>query len=339
MKGGGGETREEGGETTGSQERGLGTSVPSDAVQHSTHRSSSLSSTHPSTIPNPSSAIPLLPSSSRLSIFLLGATNCTEFHDARSTLECWGTVHAFAKIDAAATALAEGDVVPDVIVIAQAFPGQFSHQVIDRLRRLAPLARVVGLMGSWCEGEMRTGAPWPGVVRTYWHQWAARCGRELCRMANGQCCSWTLPPTASEEERLLADMNPFGLPPQRGLVLICAKSREMAQWLSAACRSRGFATVWQHGPSVAHMEGAVAAIFDSADLNAEEHDDLRRLTERLHPAPVVVLLAFPRCEDRRRALSAGAAVVVSKPLVVEDLFWELERAMSAAWSAGPQRRA
>ena len=50
---------------------------------------------------------------------------------------------------------------PDVIVVAQAFPGQFSHQAIDRLRRLAPLARMVGLMGSWCEGEMRTGSPWP----------------------------------------------------------------------------------------------------------------------------------------------------------------------------------
>jgi CheY-like chemotaxis protein len=218
-----------------------------------------------------------------------------------------------------------------VIVVAQALPGQFSHQAIDRLRRLAPLARVVGLMGSWCEGEMRTGAPWPGVVRTYWHQWAARCGRQFCRMAHGECCSWSLPPTATEEERLLADMNllPKGARTERcrGLVVISAKSHEMAQWLSAACRSRGFATVWQRGPSAAQVQGAVAAIFDSAGLDPDEYDDLGRLTSTLRPSPVVALLAFPRPEDRRRALSAGASAVVSKPLAVDNLFWELEQAV------------
>ena len=156
---------------------------------------------------------------------------------------------------------------PDVIVVAQAFPGQFSHQAIDRLRRLAPLARVVGLMGSWCEGEMRTGLPWPGAVRTYWHQWAARCDRELRRLAEGECCSWTLPPTATEEERLLADAEcgrahsptvggQSNCHPSAALVLIRARSHEMAEWLSAACRSRGFATVWQRTATAARVEGA-----------------------------------------------------------------------------------
>ena len=69
-------------------------------------------------------------------------------------------------VEAAAAVLAEDDAAVDVIVVAQARPGEFSHAQIERLRQAAPLARIVGLLGSWCEGEMRSGRPWPAAVRT-----------------------------------------------------------------------------------------------------------------------------------------------------------------------------
>ena len=259
-----------------------------------------------------------------LSILLLGQTNRTEFEEARIALNALGIVRDFCDVAEATRALTEAEIVPDVIVIAQAFPGQFSHQAIDCLRRLAPLARVVGLMGSWCEGEMRTGAPWPGVVRTYWHQWTARCHRELRRLAAGQTCSWALPPTATEEERLLANLGE-SWPRREGVVAIRARSHEAAGWLSTACRSRGFATVWQRMPGIARVEGAAAAIIDGGGFCDEEYEELRDLAAAVQPAPVIAILAFPRVEDRRRALSAGAAAVLSKPLAVDDLFWELDK--------------
>ena len=74
------------------------------------------------------------------------------------------------------------EIAVDVIVVAQAYPGQFSGEALDRLARLAPLARVVVLLGSWCEGEVRSGRPWPGAIRVYWHQWPARCAQELGRL-------------------------------------------------------------------------------------------------------------------------------------------------------------
>jgi len=70
------------------------------------------------------------------------------------------------------------------------------------------------------------------------------------------------------------------------------------------------------------VEGAVAAIFDGGDLGPNQCDDLRHLADTVHPAPVVALLAFPRMEDYRRARSSGAAVVLSKPLALNDL-WEI----------------
>jgi hypothetical protein len=266
--------------------------------------------------------------------------------------------------------MAAGEPLPDVIVVAQARPGEFSHQAVDRLRRLAPLARIVGLMGSWCEGEMRSGSPWPASARVYWHQWPARCGGELGHLARGVPSSWSLPITATEEERLLADaatrgndaplreahgLQPVGLSPPvglpGGLVLIRSRSAEMAGWLLAACRDRGLAAVWQRRPAEPekgdspHLprptagwcppEGCfaqmgtvpffrpTAAIFDAAELDDAECDELRRFAAAAQPSPVIALLGFPRIDDQRRALSAGVTAVLSKPVALTDLFWQI----------------
>ena len=74
-----------------------------------------------------------------LSILVLGDATRPEFREARACLARWGSVVEFSDADSAAAALAEDRFSPDVIVVAQAFPGQFSHEAIDRLRRLAPL--------------------------------------------------------------------------------------------------------------------------------------------------------------------------------------------------------
>jgi hypothetical protein len=225
-------------------------------------------------------------------------------------------------IESAAELLASGEFTPEVIVVAQAYPGQFSHGAIDRLRRLAPLARVLGLMGSWCEGEMRSGQPWPGAIRIYWHQWPARCGQELGRLAQGACPAWGLPVTASEEERLLAEAD-AAWPPRQGLIAIHARSFDVADMLAAACRGCGYATVWLHPSRPARVTGVAAALFDGSDLRGPEGDQLQQLAAALRPAPVVALLSFPRIEDRDRAVSLGAAAVLSKPLHLGDLWWHL----------------
>src|SRR5213595_3145892 len=85
----------------------------------------------------------------------------------------WLAAHEAAiarDIPQALSMLADG-MSPAVIVVAQAWPGSFSVQQITRLRRAAPLARVIGLLASWLEGEARSGKPWPAAQRRYWHRW------------------------------------------------------------------------------------------------------------------------------------------------------------------------
>lgn len=263
-----------------------------------------------------------------LAILLLGETDRTEFRHTRAVLEGLGRVVRAPDAAAAEEILRQGESA-DLIVAAQAFPGEFSHAAIDRLRRLAPLARVLGLLGSWCEGEMRTGKPWPAAIRVYWHQFAPRCQRELARLHGGRGSAWGLPATATEEERLLAaDDHPQ--PARQGLIAVHARWFAMEDWLSAALRARGFSTVWLRPPQPARIEGAAAAVFDGSDLRGEEFDELKRLAEAVRPAPVIALLDFPRVEDHRRALEAGAAAVLSKPLLLDDLFWHLDRSAPAA---------
>jgi len=259
-----------------------------------------------------------------ITILLLGDTDRPEFREARDALTRSGRVIGFPRPEAAEAALQQQRLVPEVIVVAQSYPAQFPYEAIDRLRRLAPLARVLVLLGSWCEGEMRTGQAWPGVVRTYWHQWRPRSANQLALMGRGARSAWALPVTATEEERLLlTTAEPAAK--RQGLIAIRTHSFETADWLAAACRSCGLATVWLRPPRPARVDGPTAVLFDGSDARDEEMREIERLSTLFAPVPVIALLDFPRIGTYRRVRGAGAAAVVSKPFHVEDLFWELDR--------------
>jgi CheY-like chemotaxis protein len=74
------------------------------------------------------------------------------------------------------------------------------------------------------------------------------------------------------------------------------------------------------------MHGAAAGVFDAQSTGAPAAADLARLRKNLGPAvPIVALVGFPRVEDRDAVVAAGATAVLSKPLAVEDLVWQLNR--------------
>ena len=264
-----------------------------------------------------------------LCILVVGRTDRTEFREARAALEAWGQVRFEGDPTSAARALGRQAVAPDLIVVAQAYSGQYSPEAIERLQHLAPLARVVALLGSWCEGEARTGKPWSGAIRVYWHQWLARCGQELERLRGGAGSTWALPITAGEEERFMV-MADAPLPRREGLVVIATGQFEMYEWLSAACAKQGYSTAWFRRHAPPRVEGAVAAIFDPVESPAEDDRTLELLTGIPGEVPILALLDFPRSDDRHRLLAAGARTVLSKPVLIEDLFWEIDRLREAS---------
>ncbi len=264
----------------------------------------------------------------KLSILMIGDADRPEFREAFAATCELGQVTQFPAVEPAVAALADGPMAPELIIVAQAYPSQFTHDAIDRLRRLAPLARLVVLLGSWCEGEMRTGDPWPATVRAYWHQWPPRSSRELRRLARGECSAWGLPATATEEERIMATMED-PIEPRQGLIAIHTTTFAMADWLCDACRLRGHATVWLRPPRPTRVEGAVAALFDGSDCQGEEISRLEQFAVALAPTPIIALLDFPRIQTQRRALAAGATAIVSKPTQLADLYWHMDQVLGA----------
>ncbi len=267
------------------------------------------------------------PTASPLAVLFVGDADRAEFRDAHAQLDSLAGVRLAADVEAALAVLQE--YVPEVIVVAQAFPEEFSIEAIDRLRRAAPLGRLLGLMGSWCEGEVRTGHPWPATPRLYWHQFPAQCDRELARLQSGAGSSWALPITAGDEERLLASQETI-TPVGCGLIVVWSRQFEMQDWLSAACRLRGYSTIWLAPGRTTKVAGVKAAIFDGCCCDQVEIGEIEELSALIRPAdgntaPIVALLDFPRIEDHARAIVAGASAVLSKPLAVDDLLWQLDR--------------
>lgn len=255
-------------------------------------------------------------------ILCVGRTDRSEFRHVLPSLDPWGTVISAPDVPAALATLADQSLTPDVLIIAQSYPGEFVDEQIDRLRRVAPLARLVAVLGTWCEGEMRSGTPWSGAVRIYWHQWRSHCHLELERLRSGRESLWSLPSTACEEERCLTvstrkhDQN-------AGLVNIVTEQYDVFELLAAACLDRGYQPRWPRPHEELQADAPAVLLFDAAGETVDELARFRRL--QVDKATVVIVLAdFPRIADCNRFVRAGATAVLSRPFFWDDLFWYFE---------------
>jgi CheY-like chemotaxis protein len=211
----------------------------------------------------------------------------------------------------------------DLIVLCESRRGQFSTEAIDGLRRLSPLARIWRLVGSWHEGEPRTGHPPAGCLSTYWHQWPARAERALEATAG-----WNLPPTATPEERLLAQ-NDKPIEQHEGTIVVCAGRLESALALADVCRLAGYDIVIVRDGDDLGAAAALAVVWDATPERLHDEVAVARLKRLTREAPIVAVVGFPRADDVRRARQAGVSAVVSKPYLVRDLLWQLEQAISS----------
>jgi hypothetical protein len=263
----------------------------------------------------------------KLRVLLIGDTTRREFQEACTALDEVADVTRVAGIEAAIAARSVDQVSPHAIVLAQSYPGQFPAGEIERLRASAPLARLIALLGSWCEGEPRSGRPLPGIVRVYWYEAASRFRREFPSWFN-RCSAWSLPITTTDEERMLASsVEP--LPHGEGLVATWTRRPEMAELLADAFRSAGYATVWLHPRRPCKVQGAAAAIFDGDALDAATSDELKWFAGHVARLPLLVLLGAPRIQDVRAVKSLGGNVL-AKPFRVAELLWALRSILQYA---------
>jgi hypothetical protein len=271
--------------------------------------------------------VSLIPS---LSTLLIGGFEQPEFRAAAEMLVRRTAVRRVLRPEFALAECQTADEFPDLIVLAQSRPGEFDFAALHRLRRWAPLARVISILGSWCAGETRSGTPLTGVVRVYWHEAAAYLTRELEHQQAGRCPDWGLPFTATEFDRV----SPVDLEPDLRVtrtIAIHSANCELANWLERTCRAWGYSAAWFRPGSMPALASTAAIIWDAWRLDEAE---LAQLHARAS-VPQMVLLDFPHWEDRQRAIEAGATVVLAKPLRLDDLRWHLDRLCESALEATP----
>ena len=259
---------------------------------------------------------------------LVGDTASAEFRPVAEFLRREADLIEVADIPAALEAIAVGGFVPDAVVLVQDRPGVFGHRSLDQLRQAAPLARYLGLLGSWCEGEQRTGQPWAGMIRTYWHQWLARWANEFKQGARADLRWWGLPDTVSDDERTM-QMAEDAWPERMGLVAVHSRNVDTADYLVEACGARGYSAIWLDPRRPMHLVKPQVVIWDGA---VEQLPAFPEIVKQFSPASIVALLDFPRMEDVAQAANLGAAAVVCQPLRLEDLFNELDRLVAGGRS-------
>jgi CheY-like chemotaxis protein len=250
-----------------------------------------------------------------------------------------------ADVSAAIAWLAGSELEPALVVICQTWPDEFSSRDLMRLRGAAPLARFCGLLSSWCEGETRSGRPWPGVWRVYAHQWPQRGARHLAAVGRAPS-AWILPPTATAEEQLLKEVDLWiersgaakreRAKPQ-GTIAVLAAAAETGAALADACRSLGYeAIVWRELPVATDLLIS-AVLWDTSAADATTPATVNRVKLAAGGAPVAALLGFPRPEQIEQARQAGVTAVVSKPFLLADLEWQLAALVGAALVRAGQR--
>lgn len=208
---------------------------------------------------------------------------------------------------------------PELIVLAQSRPGSIRRLEVERLRRSAPLAGVVALCGSWCEGETRTGRPLSGTLRLYWYEFPAWWRRQLSLRVDGKCPDWA---RADDCGLRTADC---GLA-SGGSVLVSAPDFDSADAISVALRPAGYRTFW-HRVGSGCISDASAGIWLGGQLSDTELNELAAFC--LVASPVVALVDFPRRDRYEAALAAGAAAVLGKPWSNLSLLSELQRAIDS----------
>ena len=221
----------------------------------------------------------------------------------------------------------------DLIVLAASRRNQFSHDWVEAIRGKASPTPVVALLGTWCEGEQRSGEPWPGVQRIYWHQWQSRFAQFVRQLRSDQVCDWQLPATSNHADSAMNFDSPNKPPTSdsRLIVGVSAVSDIHYQMIADASQAVAAELHWlERQPSDESFEQLSLVVVDADSWNRDVKDRIQRIRNDLKiDTPIVLLLNFPRQSDLIAISAMGISDVVSKPFQLSDLELAIEDAVAS----------
>lgn len=268
-------------------------------------------------------ALPPAPALPVATVWTIGNARRPEF---RALVETLGeTALRVPILDEALIRLRSGQESPEQIVLLASVPGDFSERSIQRLRQAAPLAKLTLVEGPWCEGVTRSRPPVPGLVALPWWQ-AARVGLDETVSAA------TLAETASPEERCLAGLR-MPWPKLSGHAAIATINPTSQSWLASLCESLGLSVSLDLIDSRPSSRRPTVGLCELHSLDDRGRERLRRFAAAVRPAPVLLLLDFPRPEDLAVARGFGVSSVLGQPVELPVLVETVRRMVGGQASA------
>ena len=253
----------------------------------------------------------------RLGVWWIGQSDSREALAPRVWLEQNCRLACFPTTEAAALQ-PELAVAADAIIFFQAYPGEFTAAQVESLHRLNPLAALAVVLGTWCEGETRSGSPWPGVPRYYWRDWPRL--RELLENLREQRAEAWLPRTASEVDRLVQGSDHAAAMSLDTSLAIHTPRRSDFDALACACRDWGVATIWLRPEEpIPDRANFAALLWDSANGFSATIAEWERQRGQFGATPTLLLADFLREEECEIATVAGFDAVLAKPFFLGDL--------------------
>lgn len=211
----------------------------------------------------------------------------------------------------------------DLVVIAQSRRGQVPQPLVDLVLQHFPNTPLINLLGSWCEGETRSGEPHQGLVRVCWHQWRGRYRNFLSQLSQRQLADWQMPKIASLADRVL-NRSARVFPRSSECVGISTWSREAFDMLADAIDSIGYSSRWFEHEGIDEAN-AVAMLIDGNSLTERLKQRIFEISVEISSVPKMLTLNFPRRDEVDLAQRMGIDEVISKPFDLSDLQQAIER--------------
>ncbi len=202
---------------------------------------------------------------------------------------------------------------PEIIIIGESWPDEFTADDVSKLLTIAPLARTVCITGAWSEAVGRTRSHWPPAWRVPLWDAIPRLERELsalaaCRTAASDVAVDFPPATASRQETWQWQQGNASSLPTDSASGLRVDLREIADpayaaWLTEQLRSAG---------QTVAPEAADVVLFDvepwSSTLAVHVRDAIAR-----HPQIIpIALTGWSTPELRRELQSLGIVHLADK---------------------------
>jgi len=231
---------------------------------------------------------------------------------------CDGDVRICADVIAATQLIERDRWFPDLVIVCQHWPGEFTLAEVHQQLGLLPLARWVCVRGSWCEADGRNGTPWPEAVCVRARAAVLRIGLER-RVLEGSMTA--LPLTASrdevfafERERPIensATAEPADIQP----VAVVCSDPELRRSLGDLLMADGFRVA-----AFPLAETPLAAIvWDVDPISPARVAEVQQLRENYSPPVIVAISNMANPEDLDALAACGIHHLVAKSNLAETL--------------------